>query len=172
MKRAPADASGERRARAFWREELALLGVLLAFFSGVVVLAVGLPFDARLFPMVIGSAGVLLVAAIGIEQWRGARAGESDPHDAAVEAGRTRLLAALACAPAFGLLLWLLGFVAASLAAMLILPLLMGYRDGRRLIVIAAVTVTVLAIAAPHALQVDLPRGLVGEWLLDRLAAG
>jgi hypothetical protein len=55
---------------------------------------------------------------------------------------------------------------------MLILPPLMGYRDGRRLVVIATVTVAVVAIAAPHALQVDLPRGLVGEWLLDRLAAG
>jgi hypothetical protein len=121
--------------------------------------------------MVIGSAGALLVVLIGIEQWRGARTGEGDPQDAAVAAGRTQLLAALACAPGFGLLLWLLGFVAAALAAMLILPVLMGYRDWSRLIVIAVITVVVLALAAPHALQVDLPRGLIGQWLLDRLAA-
>jgi hypothetical protein len=77
---------------------------------------------------------------------------------------------ALLSAPAFGLAFWLLGFVVASLAAMLLMPVLMGYRNRRRLVVIAVITVAVLALICPYLLNVDLPHGLVGDWLIDKLA--
>ena len=46
--------------RSYWREELALIALLFIFFVGIVALSFNTPFDARLFPIVIGSAGILL----------------------------------------------------------------------------------------------------------------
>jgi hypothetical protein len=53
---------------------------------------------------------------------------------------------------------------------MLLMPVLMGYRNRRRLVVIAVITVAVLALICPYLLNVDLPHGLVGDWLIDKLA--
>jgi len=73
-------------------------------------------------------------------------------------------------APAFGLLFWLFGFIIASFAAMLLIPTLMGYANRRRLLVTAVITVAVLALVGPYLLHVDLPHGLVGDWIIDKLA--
>jgi hypothetical protein len=161
--------SSAARLRAYWREELALIALLLAFFLGIVLLATGIPFDARLFPLVIGSAGLLLVLAVGAGQWQRRRRGEIAAPDEA-EAGGARLAIALCAAPVFGLLFWLVGFVVASLVAMLVLPPLLGYRDRKRLLPIAIVTVALLALIGPYLLNVDLPHGLVGDWLIERLS--
>lgn len=165
----PADA----RARGYWREELALIALLLLFFSGIVAFSYNTPFEARLFPLIIGGSGIVLMLLIAFEQIRLRRAGETsrrDENDPAVKAEWPRLATALLSAPVFGLAFWLLGFVVASLAAMLLMPVLMGYRNRRRLVVVAVVTVTVLAIVCPYLLKVDLPHGLVGDWLIDALA--
>ena len=77
---------------------------------------------------------------------------------------------ALLSAPVFGLAFWLFGFVVASLAAMLLMPALMGYSNRRQLVIVAVVTVALLALVFPYLLNVDLPHGLVGDWLIDRLA--
>src|SRR5262249_19782412 len=157
--------------RGYWREEFALTAILLVFFLGIVAFAFHIPFDARLFPLVIGGAGILLVLAVGIEQVRRRVAdvpvGETD--DAAARAGWPRDCTALLAAPVFGLLFWLFGFVIASLAAMLLIPVLMGYSNRRRLIAVAVITVAVLALIGPHLLNVELPHGLIGDWLIDRL---
>ena len=57
-------------SRGYWREEFSLIAMLLLFFVGIVALSYHLPFDARLFPIVIGSAGILLTLGIAIEQMR------------------------------------------------------------------------------------------------------
>ena len=62
----PADS----RVRNYWREEFALIALLLIVFGGVIVFSIRLPFDARLFPWVIGTAGILLCLAILVEQLR------------------------------------------------------------------------------------------------------
>ena len=62
--------SDDTQVRGYWREEFALIAILLAFFAGIVAFAFHIPFDARLFPMVIGSAGMLLVLAVALEQMR------------------------------------------------------------------------------------------------------
>jgi hypothetical protein len=67
-------------------------------------------------------------------------------------------------------LFWLFGFIIAALAAMLLMPVLMGYANRWRLVVIAIVTVAVLALIGPYLLHVDLPHGLVGDWIIDKLA--
>jgi Tripartite tricarboxylate transporter TctB family len=164
-------------ARNYRREELALIAILLVFFIAIVAFAVSLPFDARLFPLIIGSAGIVLSLGVALEALRRGRAGDASgvdagarENDAATRVGWPRYLTALFAAPVFGLLFWLLGFVVAALAAMLLMPPLMGYADRRRLIITALVTVAVLALVAPWLLNVDLPHGVVGDWLIDVLA--
>jgi low affinity Fe/Cu permease len=68
-------------------------------------------------------------------------------------------------------LFWLFGFVFAALAAMLIMPPLMGYADRRQLVITALLTVAIVAFIAPYLLNVDLPHGLVGDWLKLALRA-
>jgi Tripartite tricarboxylate transporter TctB family len=161
-------------SRGYWREELALIAILLAFFIGIVALSYHLPFDARLFPLVIGTAGILLTLGIAIEQMRrrGARdaASTMEDDDPAAKADWPRYATALFAAPVFGLMFWLVGFVVASLAAMLLVPVLMGYANRRELVVTALLTVVILALIGPYLLNVDLPHGLVGDWLIDKLA--
>src|SRR5262245_1851997 len=164
-------------AREYRGEELALIAILLVFFVAIVAFAVSLPFDARLFPLVIGSAGILLSLGVAVEALHRRRAGDASAADAsagegdaAARAGWPRYLTALFAAPMFGLMFWLFGFFVAALAAMLLMPPLMGYADHRRLIITALVTVAVLALVAPRLLNVDLPHGVVGDWLIDVLA--
>ncbi len=162
-----------RRIGSYWREEFALIAMLLLFFLGIVAFSYDTPFDARLFPLVVGSAGIVLTVLVAVEQVQrravdaGSALGENDPAD---KADWPRYATALLSAPVFGLLFWLFGFIVASLAAMLLMPVLMGYRHRRQLLITAVVTVAVLALIAPYLLNVDLPHGLVGEWLVDRLA--
>ena len=47
-------------SRGYWREEFSLIALLLLFFIAIVALSYHIPFDARLFPLLIGSAGILL----------------------------------------------------------------------------------------------------------------
>ena len=90
--------------------------------------------------------------------------------DATARADWPRYATALLSAPAFGLLFWLFGFIIASLAAMLLMPMLMGYANRRHLIATALLTVVTLALIGPYLLNVDLPHGIVGDWLIDTLA--
>jgi FtsH-binding integral membrane protein len=160
-------------SRGYWREELALIAILLFFFIGIVALSYHLPFDARLFPIVIGCAGILLTLGIAVEQMRRRGipdASMADEDDPAAKADWPRYATALLAAPAFGLVFWLFGFIVASLAAMLLIPVLMGYANRQQLVVTALVTVAILALIGPYLLNVDLPHGLVGDWLIDKLA--
>src|SRR6266567_1277204 len=152
-------------SRGYWREEFSLIAILLLFFVGIVALSYHLPFDARLFPIVIGSAGILLTLGIAIEQVRrrGARdASTVDDDDPAAKADWPRYATALLAAPAFGLMFWLVGFILAALAAMLLIPVLMGYANRRQLVITALVTVAILALIGPYLLNADLPHGIVG----------
>ena len=160
-------------SRGYWREEFSLIALLLLFFIAIVALSYHIPFDARLFPLLIGSAGILLTLGISVEQVRrrGARDGSiprNEEHVVSVD--WPRYATALLSAPIFGLLFWLFGFIIASFAAMLLMPVLMGYANRWRLVVIAIVTVAVLALVGPYLLHVDLPHGLVGDWIKDKLA--
>ena len=58
----------DSRVRNYWREEFALIAILLILFSAVIVFAVGLPFDAKLFPMIIGTAGILLCLLMAVQE--------------------------------------------------------------------------------------------------------
>jgi hypothetical protein len=160
------------RVRNYWREEFAIVAILLFFFTGIIVFAIGLPFDARLFPMVIGTTGIGLTVAIFFQRLR--RLPEAGietvlAEDPAANASWVRFATALLSAPAFGLIFWLFGFFVASLAAMLVMPRLMGYSDWRRLLVVGIATVAFLALFFPYLVGVELPHGLVGDWLIDKV---
>src|SRR5262249_24104678 len=98
--------SNDAQLRGYWREEFALTAILLVFFLGIVAFAFHIPFDARLFPLVIGGAGILLVLAVGIEQVRRrvADVPVAETDDAAARADWPRYCTALLAAPVFGLL--------------------------------------------------------------------
>jgi hypothetical protein len=165
----PSDA----RVTAYRLEEFSLIALLLLFFIAIVAFAYTLPFDARLFPLIIGGAGIVLTLVIALEQVRRRRVGAAavvDEDDPVTRADWPRYATALLSAPAFGLLFWLFGFIVASLAAMLLIPLLMGYANRRQLVLTAVITVAALAVVAPYLLNVDLPQGVVGDWLIDKLA--
>src|SRR5258707_11531920 len=129
--------AADSRVRGFWREEFSLNALLLVFFIFIVVFSYNTPFDARLFPLIIGSAGILLTLGIAVEQVRLRRTAEAsvvDNNDPAAKVNWPRYATALLSAPAFGLTFWLFGFIVASLAAMLLMPLLMGYQNRRQLV--------------------------------------
>ena len=91
--------------------------------------------------------------------------------DPATTADWPRFATALLSAPVFGLLFWLFGFVVASFAAMLLMPTLMGYANRRRLFGDRAWSRWRCSRSIfPYLLNVDLPHGLVGDWLIDELA--
>ncbi len=164
--------SSDTRIRNYSREEYSLIALLLLFFSGIIVFAVRLPFDARLFPMVVGSTGIVLTLMIAFQERRrrpdeGSKAVAAD--DPAANATWLRFATALLSAPVFGIVFWLFGFFVASLTAMLVMPTLMGYSDRRRLLIIAVVTVGLLALFFPYLVGVNLPHGVVGDWLIDTL---
>jgi tripartite tricarboxylate transporter TctB family protein len=161
----------DARARNFWREEFALIAVLLILFTAVIVFSIRLPFDAKLFPMVVGSAGILLCVSITIEELRRRASGAPvvKDDDPAVAATWPRYATALLAGPAFGLVFWLFGFFVASLAAMLVMPPLMGYANRRMTLIVGLTTVAFLAVFFPYLVGVNLPHGLVGDWLLDIL---
>jgi Tripartite tricarboxylate transporter TctB family len=163
----------DARVRAYWREEFSLIALLLLFFIAIVAFGYSLPFDARLFPLIIGCAGIVLTLAVALDQVRRHHGNAEvvvDGNDPAARASWSRYATALLSAPAFGLLFWLFGFIIASFAAMLLIPTLMGYANRRRLLVTAVITVAVLAVIAPYLLNVELPQGVVGDWLIDKLA--
>lgn len=159
--------------RNYWREEFTLIVLLLILFGGVIIFSIRLPFDARLFPMVIGSTGILLCLAIMVQQlrWRAIAtpADVVDDDDPAVGASWSRFVTALLSAPAFGLAFWLFGFYVASLAAMFVMPPLMGYSNRRTTVFVALATVGFLAVFFPYVVGVNLPHGIVGNWLIDSL---
>jgi hypothetical protein len=159
--------------RNFWREEFALVALLLLLFGGVIVFAIRLPFDAKLFPLLIGSSGILLCLAITVQELRQRRSAAPayvvDDDDPAANATWTRYLTALLSAPVFGLIFWLFGFFVASFAAMSVMPRLMNYTNRRMTVLVGLATVAVLAVFFPYLVGVSLPNGVVGDWLLDRL---
>src|SRR6185503_18407444 len=165
--------STDSRVRNYWREEFALIAILLIIFGGVIVFSIRLPFDARLFPMVTGTAGILLCLTVLAHQLRRraitAPADALPDNDPTATASWPRFATALLSAPAFGLVFWLFGFFVASLAAMLVMPPLMGYSNRRMIVIVGTVTVACLAVFFPYLVGVSLPHGVVGDWLLDQL---
>ena len=165
--------STDSKVRNYWREEFTLIALLLIGFGGVIVFSVLLPFEAQLFPLVIGAAGILVCLVILIDELRRravtAPAKVVSDDDPAANATWLRFATALLSAPVFGVVFWLFGFYVASLAAMFVMPPLMGYSNWRTMLIVGLATVGFLAVFFPYLVGVNLPHGVVGDWLLERL---
>lgn len=159
--------------RRYWREEFALAAVVAAFFAAVVLLAQAFPHDARLFPTIVGTVGFALSCIVlGIALRARTRGGPPPDATEAEAAERPQRLPLAILSPVlFGLALWIFGFYVASFLAALIMPPLMGFPHRRLVLPFAAITVVATAILFPLVLDIALPRGLVGDWLVDRFYA-
>src|SRR2546421_9161277 len=101
--------STDSRIRNYWREEFALIAVLLLIFLGVIAFAISLPFDAKLFPLIIGTSGILLCLFIAVQELRERRLAAPDvvsDDDPAANATWRRFATALLSAPAVGIVFW------------------------------------------------------------------
>jgi putative tricarboxylic transport membrane protein len=140
---------------------------LVVVFAVVIVVGRNYPPDARLFPTVVASLGLLLCAIfLGASTLSPAYARRA-ADDREESAGDLRAFwVACITPPIYCLGIYLVGFHASTLIAMLVMPRLLGYRGWTRLIAIAVGTVVVLHLVFVVAVEVELPNGLLGEYIL------
>lgn len=143
---------------------------LVAFFLVIVGLGARYPRDARLFPLIIGTMGLGLSAAVfagAVRRLRrdAGRAGGDGSLWHGGAAARARAWAALLAAPGYGLLLWLAGFWVASSLSLFGLAWLLGYRRTRTLVAVTVGTVLAVWLFFPLGMGIRLPEGLVFAWL-------
>lgn len=135
---------------------------LLGIFLVVLLLGRTYPSDAALFPTLVGAAGVLLsLAYLGALVFR-------DADDAREPAGTDRrsFLIALLASPVYSVAVYIAGFHVATFLAMVVMPLLLGFRHPFWLVLIGLATVAILHLVFAVAMQVDLPVGLLGDFYL------
>lgn len=150
-------------ARLLRRGDVVMTAVLLAVFAVMVGEASRYPRDSRLFPMLIGSIGLLVAGLLLFRMLRGQVPASGEPDEGAP--GAASLPAALLAAPLFGLGVWLVGFWIASALVTFFGPAMMGYRSLWRRALLAACTVGLLAVLFPVVLNLPLPQGLAIEYL-------
>jgi len=156
-----------RLRQAFARAETQTAAALVVVFAIVIGEATRYPRDSRLFPMIVGAAGILMSLLLLVRLLR--RPDPVGPVDATdEEAGepaghRTPLWIALAASPLFGLVMWLAGFWVATALTVFLGPWVMGYRNLRRRILLTVGTVLVLWLLFPVLLKVPLPAGEIAD---------
>ena len=135
----------------------------------LVVLLVGrnYPPDARLFPAFVAWLGLLLCAiflASSVLSPAYARRNEEDMEE---PPGETRhFWIACIAPPVYSIGIYVIGFHASTFLAMLIMPAMLGFHGRLRLFLIAAGLVLVLHLVFVTAVEIDLPTGLAGDYLL------
>jgi hypothetical protein len=134
--------------------EVAMAAALGAYFVYQLAAASRYPPEPALFPRIVALAGIGLAAAVAL---RVLRLPPAAPADAIAPAK----LAVVVSAPiVFGLGLWLFGYWLASAAALIVLPLLLGLRQWKAL-VLTSLAVTLFFGLVLGYLDVRLPRGLL-----------
>src|SRR5262245_44749978 len=142
---------------------------LVVVFAVVIIVGRNYPPDARLFPTIVASLGLLLCAiflAACLASPAYVRRAAADMEEAL---GDVRgFWISCVTPPIYCVGIYLLGFHVASFIAMLVMPWLLGYRDRWRLVAVAAAVVIVLHLVFVVAVEVELPNGLLGDFLLRR----
>ena len=157
-------AGAPARRRPFLAGSRLISLILFLVFLLVVLEGLRYPPEARLFPTIIGAAGMALSLAVFV--LHGGDDGPAEEHAAAPAPDRLRRLLAIAAAPVYSLLVWTVGFYAASLIAILLLPQLLGYRRPILLAAIAVVSVGVIAAVFSWGMAMAMPPGILGNWIL------
>lgn len=157
--RSPAGA----RWRALTRPAGLVTSVLLCTFLVVLMLGRTYPSDAALFPTLVGASGVVLsLVYLGALAFGDADGVDREP----VGTDRRSFLIALLASPVYSVAVYIAGFHAATFFAMLVMPLLLGFRHPLRLVLIALASVAILHLIFAVAMQIDLPVGLIGDFYL------
>ena len=134
-------------------------GALGLVFVGQFLLALRYPPEPRLFPLIVAVAGGALTLALA-----SGRGLHDHQLGAAEKLPRARFLLTLAVSPAYALALWLFGYWVATLAAIPLIAIQLGYRNKRNLALVTVLTSLVLGIIFPM-LEVPLPKGLLASML-------
>ena len=145
----------------------------VVLFAFVFVRGRSYPREASLFPTLVGSLGFLLAAWLALFDPESIADTRDPTAEAAAEStsseGRRRRLLLGACSPlVYSLLVWFCGFYPATLSVLLGLPFLLGFRDLRILIPVAIAVLFVLVALFSYAMELPLPMGVIGDWVLAR----
>jgi hypothetical protein len=144
--------------------DLALLAIFAAVFFG----SAAYPPDARLFPLIVSSLGfgLVLVMVVAEHVAPGGEGTHSDV-DPVHPDEYPRLTLALLSSPVYCLLVWVTGFYVASLATLIVFPVLMGYRQLIVIVPVAVVLLACLWLIFSYAMDMELPLGLLGKWYVS-----
>jgi hypothetical protein len=145
---------------------------LSAVFALVLLQALNFPPEARLFPMLVSIAGLMLVSLRLIKRADGdANAADGTiVSDEPVEAHPPgRLALATLSAPVYSLMVWGIGFHAASLMMLIGFPYCLGYRRLPILVPMAFVFVAILTGIFSYAMDMNLPAGVLNRWISNAL---
>lgn len=153
-------------ARMRWRPALLVDGALLLVFGAVFAGSFLYPPDARLFPLMVSGAGLALVLVMTLAGERSSGHGTHSDVDPVPRERLPRLALAVLSAPAFCLLVWLIGFYLASIATLILLPFLLGYHRWLIIVPVAAAILVSLMLVFSYAMDMSLPEGLLGRWFL------
>lgn len=161
--------------RSDWPVELAVGAVLVAVFGIMVGAALTYAVDARLFPLIVGTAGLVLsLMVFGRSVYLYSQSKKSTaplttkgPAPAADAGERRKKWISLCSAPAFGALLWLVGFYIASGVVLTLMPYGLGYKKAGRILLLMAATVVGMRILFADIMGIRMPPGLLGDWFLE-----
>lgn len=149
---------------------VAAAAALVTIFVVMAVLSLGYPRDARLFPLIVCTAGLCFGIGILIAEYR--RRPETAEDGAELpEFFRSGNVAqrwtALVAAPLYGLLLMLIGFYFTSGIALVVLPYFLGYRRFWFLVRFAVVTIAIINVLFSYVMDMSMPKGLLDTWFLE-----
>jgi hypothetical protein len=148
------------------RGDAAMTAALLMVFAVMVGEASRYPRDSRLFPVMVGIAGLALAALLLLRMAQGAVAKPSgEDVEEADFVPAAPLWAAVLAAPLFGLVMWVVGFWAATVICTFFGPAVMGYRRLRVRIGLTIGTLAVMVVLFPVMLNLPMPRGEI----MDRM---
>jgi hypothetical protein len=143
--------------------------ILFAMFIGIVVMARAYPSDAALFPTVSGMIGAALCAVLIVRSVLSAPYAAGHLADQEhTERDAYAFWVALISPPVYCLILYVAGFHIATFLAMILVPHLLGYQGWLRLTLISAGFLAVMHIVFITAVEIDLPIGLLGDFIMRR----
>lgn len=140
---------------------------LAVLFALVIVIGRQYPPDARLFPTVVSVLGLFLCAvflAASVLNPTYARKNIDDMEEAAGDI--MHFWIACVSPPLYSIGIYVIGFHAATFIAMLVMPAVLGYPGWLRRAGIAFAVVLALHLVFVVAVDIDLPSGLLGNYVL------
>lgn len=157
-----------------WSVEITIAAFLTGIFVVMTGAALTYPEDARLFPLIIGTAGLfmsLIVLVQSVYWYSSARKMKAYAPAAEKLPGRTpaerrKWWISFLSAPIFGALLWIAGFYIASAVALTFMPYGLGYKRLGKIVLLMAATVLGMKLLFSDIMGIRMPHGLLGEWFL------